>query len=358
MSLKIFLTGGGTMGSVMPLLALVPRLKENFPEIEIFWIGTKKGPEKRVIKNYQLNFKGILGGKWRRYFSWRNFLDLFLILLGFFQSIFIILKYRPHLIISAGGFIGVPLIWAGWILRKKIIIHQQDLKPGLANKLTSPFAQKITVVFEESSEKFPFQKTIWLGNFIREEILEGSKERARKIFHLKENFPTLLILGGGTGALSLNQLVWQILPELLKFSQIIHVTGRGKNFFQEKFPTYHPYEFLLNDLRDAYAVADLVISRAGLSTLSELSILAKPTILIPLPGSHQEKNASYFEKKKAVIVLRQKDLKGREFLEEIKKILLNPQKLDQLKRNIKGLIPFANNKMIKLIKEVVQKSIS
>ena len=141
--MKILISGGGTAGSVVPLIALAQKIREKKPESKFLIIGTKKGwPEKQLIKDQKISFSSIYSGKLRRYFDWRNFFDLFLVLIGFIQSIFLIKRFKPDISISAGGFVSVPVNFAAYVLKIPILIHQQDIVPGLANKLIAPFAKK------------------------------------------------------------------------------------------------------------------------------------------------------------------------------------------------------------------------
>jgi UDP-N-acetylglucosamine--N-acetylmuramyl-(pentapeptide) pyrophosphoryl-undecaprenol N-acetylglucosamine transferase len=341
--MKVILTGGGTGGSVSPLLAIAEEIKKNYPETKFLFIGTRRGlPEKEMIKNYNFEFCQIFSGKLRRYFSWQNFLDIIRLKIGFWQSLFILRNFKPDLIIGAGGYVSVPVVLAGWFLKIPSIIHQQDIIPSLTNKILAPFAKKITVSFEVSLNDFPKNKTVLTGQPMRKFILNGDRKRAIQRFNLEENLPTLLVLGGGTGALFLNNLIWKILPELTKFSQIIHLTGKGKSQipnFKSQIPNYHLYEFLTEEMADAYAVADLVISRAGINVLSELSVLGKPAIIIPIPDSHQEANAKYFAEKNAVVVLNQKKLDEEKLLKEIKFLIENKDLREKLSKNIKKIMP-------------------
>jgi len=340
--MRIVLTGGGTGGSVTPLLAIAEEIRKQKSEAKFLFIGTRAGyPEKEMIKNYDFSFCQIFCGKLRRYFSWQNFFDPFLVFLGFCQSLFILKKFKPIFIISAGGYVAVPVVLAGWFLKIPSLIHQQDIIPSLTNKILSPFAKKITVSFEKSLADFPKNKTVLTGNPIRKFILNGDKERAIQKFNLEKNLPTLLVLGGGTGALFINNLIGQILSELTKFCQIIHLTGKDKLKIENcklKINRYYAYEFLTEEVTDAYAVADLVISRAGMNVLSELSVLGKPTIIIPIPDSHQEENAQYFQEKGAALVLDQKELTGEKLLNEIRELLGNKKKQNQLSENIKKIM--------------------
>ena len=359
--MKILLTGGGTAGSVSPLLAVAGQLRKEKMRKEkggtvFLWLGTRMGPEVKMVKEYGIKFKPIFWGKMRRYFDLRNVVDFFKIKLAFWQAIFIILKFKPDIILSAGSFVSVPVIWAGWLLGKKSLIHQQDVRPGLANKLMALFATRITVTFEESLKHFSRKKAVWTGNPVREEILQGNSDRAVKRFGLERGVPVLLVTCGGTGSAVISKVVIDSMSELVKFCQIIHITAGkmldvrckmsdGKNKTSNiKHPTcnkrYHPVKFLnVNEMADAYAVADLVVSRGGLSSLTELSALGKPTIFIPLGETHQEDNAKYVLKKKAGLVIWERDLTVDTLIKLCKDILSDDKRGVVLSRNISQIMP-------------------
>ena len=332
------------MGSVTPLLAVAEELKKRESSAEFLWIGTKTGPEKKVVESFNIKFTSVPAGKLRRYFSGWNFLMPFLLVAGFFKSFWLIFKFKPQMILSAGGFVAVPVIWAGWILRVPSLVHQEDLRPGLANKLTARFAKIITVTFPESLKYF--SHAVVTGNPARQEIFSGSRERAAGNFNLEKDLPTIFILGGGTGAMSLNKTVVAAARELVKFCQVIHMTGGRvdeslraeiENIKRET-ARYHSVEFLEKDLQDAFAAADLVISRAGMATLTELALLGKPTVLIPIFGSHQEDNAYYFKKQNAVALWDERNLTPENFSAAIEELLNNKVELESLGRNIKGIM--------------------
>ncbi|MBU4332132.1 undecaprenyldiphospho-muramoylpentapeptide beta-N-acetylglucosaminyltransferase [Patescibacteria group bacterium] len=355
--MKILLTGGGTAGSVSPLLAITEKLKENDPNVELFWLGTKKGPEKKMVAEYDIDFKTIPAGKLRRYFDLRNLVDIFRIGFSFVGSFFIILKFKPDVILSAGSFVSVPVIWAGWLLGKKLLIHQQDARPGLANKLMAPFATKITVTFKESLKHFPKKKTSWTGNPVRGEILRGDKERAIKRFGLKRDVPVLLVMGGGMGSATINRVIIEALSQLTEFCQIIHLTAGKVQASSDSSPKhlrYHTIEFLdVHDMADAYAVADVVVSRCGLSSLTELSALGKPVIFIPLADTHQEDNAKLILEKKAGVVVWQKDLTLDKFIKIVNNIVLDKKSQLVLSQNISKVLPAdASYKITQIIKKL------
>jgi len=369
---KILLTGGGSGGSVAPLLAVFDELTSPQPSpwqgegagFEFLWLGTKFGPEREMVKPAGIKFKAISGGKWRRYFSFKNLLDLFLIKLGFWQAVFIMLKWRPDLVMSAGSFVSVPVVWAAWFLRVPVLIHQQDILPGLANKLMAPFAKIVTVTFENSLKDYG-QKAVWTGNPTRRSLefpisnfsASASLRRDGQFPNINYELPVVLILGGGTGALAINKLMAESLGELTKFCQIIHVTGKNKSKKLEvSSKNYEVFEFLdAEKMAAAMKLAEVVMTRAGMSFLSELSYLAKPVIIIPMPESHQQANADYFKNNQAAVVVEQKYLAPANFIEMIKALLLAGNRREQLAKNIKqAMKPGANQAMVKIIKGILK----
>ena len=339
--MKVLFTGGGTGGSVTPLLAIHEYLKQSDDKHQFFWLGTKKGPEGKLVIPKNIKFRWIFWGKWRRYLSLRNLVDPFFIALGFLQSLYHIAKWGPDIIVTAGSFVAVPVVWAAWFLRKKIIVHQQDLRKGLANALMAPLADKITVTFEESLRDFSAKKVVWTGNPVRPEVLQGDRKEGQKIFGLEDSVPTVLIIGGGTGAVAINKMFNQkAVSDLTEKCQIIHVTGAGKKILESQ-KRYHAYTFLTDELKHAYIAADLVVSRVGLGALTELSALGKATIFIPLPGTHQEDNARYVADKGACIVLDQNKLSSDRLVEKIKELLSDNKKREELGEKIRGVMKSA-----------------
>lgn len=330
--MRFLLIGGGTMGSVSPLVAVYEKIKSAEPKTEFLFVGTKNGPEKKAVESYKIKFQAISSGKMRRYFSWHNFIDPFKIIFAFFQSLIILIKFKPNAIMIAGSFVGVPVAWAAWLMRVPVLVHQQDIIAGLANKLMANTAKRISIAFEPLLKDFFPDKTVLTGNPVREEFFTCNSEKGQKIFNLKNDLPVLLILGGGTGALKINNVVEQSLAELLQFCQIIHVTGKNKKI-NVKAENYHQFEFLTNEMTEAMCAADMIVSRAGMSTLSEFVALAKPAVLIPLPG-HQEYNAQYFQKNNAVVALSQDSLSKEIFVSTIKDFMYNKGKRENLSRNI------------------------
>jgi len=333
--MKIILSGGGTIGSVTPLLAIAEKL----PQEDFLFIGTKFGPEKDLVISREIRFQAISSGKFRRYFSFNNFIDLIKIKIAFWQSIFLLIKEKPQVIISAGGFVSVPLIWAGWVLRIPGIIHSQDIKTGLAIKLMKPFARITTKAFSDTKLNAKV-----IGNPVR------SLQVKTNILNFQNKKPIILITGGGIGALALNKLVSK---ELCDIANVIHITGQEKNINNIKHPDYRAYEFLKQEMIEAMTIADIVVTRAGLATITELAVLGKPIIIIPIPHSHQEDNASYFANHQAAIYLKQNNLTPEKLDFEIKKLLADQHKMQMLARNIKKINkPHAAETLAKIVQSL------
>lgn len=335
----------------MPLIAVQQILKEKHLQAEFMLAGTDSGLEKDFAKKYNLFYVRIPSGKLRRYFSWANFFAPFLVLFGFLKALYVVHKFNPDLIFGAGGFVSVPIMFAAFVLRKKILVHQQDLQPSLTNKIVAPLADNITVSFESSLKDFNFKsglfqspesdKIIWTGNPVRKEILyqfsDQEKSEIKNKYGIVLYRPVVLILGGATGAASLNDIILKTLPGLISFADVIHSTGKGKTI---NFSSQHYKQFeIIENMPEMYAIADIVVTRAGLSTLSELSVLGKVAIVVPMPESHQLYNASMLADAHAAVVLNQSGLSSEQMLLTIRKLLYDANWQAELKENISKLMP-------------------
>ncbi|MGN0272184.1 MAG: undecaprenyldiphospho-muramoylpentapeptide beta-N-acetylglucosaminyltransferase, partial [Lachnospiraceae bacterium] len=279
---KIVLTGGGTAGHVTPNIALLPKLKE--AGYEIYYIGSYEGIERKLIESYEIPYYGISSGKLRRYFDWKNFSDPFKVLKGYGQAISILKKLKPDVVFSKGGFVSVPVVMAAKHCKIPAIIHESDMTPGLANKLAIPSATKVCCNFPETLQYLPEGKAVLTGSPIRSELLKGDKVHALNfIGNFTAEKPTLMVIGGSIGSVVINDTVRKALPELLKEYQVVHLCGKG-NLAPELDGTqgYVQYEYIKEELNDLFALADIVISRAGANAICELLALHKPNILIPL----------------------------------------------------------------------------
>ena len=345
---KILLTGGGTAGSVAPLLALVDDLEG----YDFVWLGTWQGIEKQMVLKEKIRYYSIFSGKFRRYYSWRNLVDPFLIIIGFFQAIIYLLFLKPNIIITAGSFVSVPIVLAGRILRIPILVHQLDYRPGLANLIMGFFADQVTVSLEKSLQDYP-RKAIWTGSPIRKSF----REAEGTLVGLSEKLPVVFILGGSTGAQGINNLVEYALDNLIEFCQVIHLTGKGKMLKITK-KNYYAFEFFDNEqMARALASADLVVSRAGMGTLTELAYFKKTSIIIPMPKSHQIENAEILKKNNAAVVLDENNLSRRKFVQIIRDMLNNHSLSVELGNNLHKVIKSnGNQKIIKVMRKILKKN--
>ncbi|MSR85433.1 UDP-N-acetylglucosamine--N-acetylmuramyl-(pentapeptide) pyrophosphoryl-undecaprenol N-acetylglucosamine transferase [Candidatus Uhrbacteria bacterium] len=308
--MKIVFVGGGTLGPVMPLIAVWQVLKTKQSEAEYAWIGTPNGPEKKLIEERGISFYALPVLKFPRYPSilWITF--PFQWWRVHRKAKRLIEQLRPDIVVTAGGFTAVPIVAAARQSKIPCVTHQLDLEPGLANQKIARACTRITTSFDYARNPFGNQvKTERIATPVHLAIDQTpSKQEASKHFHLQADKPITLIFGGGTGAQSLNEMLEHSLPQWLTFTQIIHGTGQGKGFGQHMNHLKGFFQTELFDKRmlDAYAAADLIICRGGMGSLSEISALKKAMIIVPIPNSQQEANAHAFEKAGAAIVVHQK----------------------------------------------------
>lgn len=308
---RIILTGGGTAGHVTPNIALIPKLKELGYDIQ--YIGSYTGIEKELIEPFGIPYHGISSGKLRRYFSLQNFTDPFRVIKGLGEAKNLIRNLKPDVIFSKGGFVSVPVVLAGKKCKVPIIIHESDMTPGLANKIAIPSATKICCNFPETLAHLPKEKAVLTGSPIRQELLSGNKIAAMDLCGFSADKPVILVIGGSLGAVAVNNAVRSALPELLESFQIVHLCGKGKiDETLSNTKGYKQFEYIKNELRDIFALADIVISRAGANAICELLALRKPNILIPLSASasrgDQILNARSFECQGFSIVLEEEEV--------------------------------------------------
>ena len=323
---RIILTGGGTAGHVTPNIALLPRLKELGYDIQ--YIGSYTGIEKELIEPFGIPYHGISSGKLRRYFSVQNFTDPFRVLKGSREAHKLIRQLKPDVIFSKGGFVSVPVVLAGKRCKVPVIIHESDMTPGLANKIAIPSAAKVCCNFPETLKSLPEGKAVLTGSPIRQELLSGNKIAAMDMCHFTSDKPVILVIGGSLGAVAVNNAVREALPELLKDFQIIHLCGKGKMDESLKdVEGYCQFEYIKNELRNLFALADIVISRAGANAICELLALHKPNLLIPLSANasrgDQILNARSFERQGFSLVLEEEQLTKETLLAAVKNLYEN-----------------------------------
>jgi len=342
--MKIVFTGGGTLGPVVPLLATIEALKELKPESEPVWVGTRTGVERAFVSGKGIRYFWIPSGKLRRYFDLRNILSPFITAAGFLKALILLVRLRPKAVVGAGGFVQVPLVYAAKCLRIPVVIHQQDLEAGLANRLSARVASVVTTVFPEA-EKELGKKIAVIGNPCRRlisDLVDPSKRAINREAGVKRwlfdgTRPTILVLGGGTGAAGLNQKIVQCLDEFLSVANVLLISGKGKMPEIEPRKNFVAVEFLNEEMAEAYAIADLVVCRVGLGTLTEIGTLGLPAVLVPFAG-HQEKNAAYFASKGAAVALAP-DVSDAVFSDTILRLLADRDRRLLLGQKIADLFP-------------------
>ncbi|MGN0329306.1 MAG: undecaprenyldiphospho-muramoylpentapeptide beta-N-acetylglucosaminyltransferase, partial [Lachnospira sp.] len=271
---KIVLTGGGTAGHVTPNIALLPSLKE--AGYEIFYIGSYTGIEKTLIEDLGIPYYGISSGKLRRYKSLKNLTDPFRVLHGLLQAKKLMKQIKPDIVFSKGGFVSVPVVLAAASRKIPVIIHESDMTPGLANKIAMKKATKICCNFPETMKYLPAEKAVLTGSPIRQELLSGNKLAGLELCNFTIEKPIILVVGGSTGAVRVNEAVRKILPELLKKYQVVHLCGKGKTDESlNNIDGYIQFEYISDEMRDLFAISDIVISRAGANAICELLALKK-----------------------------------------------------------------------------------
>lgn len=349
---KILVTGGGTSGHISPALALIQILREQDPSIEFLYIGSRHGLEQKLVEAARIPFTSIQTGKLRRYLSFENLIDQFRIPLGIVQSLGIVRRFKPDVVLATGGYVAVPPVIAAGILKRPVVIHEQTAQIGLANRINARFATKIALSWERSLNSLPekFRSKAWVaGNPLRPQIFGGQAEKAVAAFQLSdEALPVLYITGGSLGARVINRAVEAALPELLTMVRVIHQCGEQANQAEQdydrlvaaadKLPPelkrrYALSKFIRDELKDVFALTDLVLGRAGAGTVTELCALGKPAIYVPLVptgGDEQTKNAQMCVERGAAVIIKQGELAAETLLAQLKELLADPAKLRQM----------------------------
>lgn len=308
---KIVLTGGGTAGHVTPNIALLPALAQ--AGYEVAYMGSYDGIEKRLIQDFNIPYTGISTGKFRRYLDPKNFTDPFRVIKGFSEARKYLKEFQPDVVFSKGGFVSVPVVRAAASLKIPCIIHESDMTPGLANKLCISAASKICCNFPETLQMLPPEKAVLTGSPIRKELAQGSRLAGLNMCDFTANKPVIMVIGGSLGAANVNKAVREALPRLLEDFQVVHLCGKDKvDNLLLNTPGYRQFEYIKAELKDLFAMADVVISRAGANAICELLALRKPNILIPLPAASsrgdQILNARSFEAQGFSIVIQEEEL--------------------------------------------------
>ena len=329
MSKKIVLTGGGTAGHVTPNLALLPYLRQE--GYEIVYIGSENGIERSLIEAEGVTYYGISTGKLRRYLSKENLKDMFRVAKGIGEAKRLLKQLKPDLVFSKGGFVAVPVVLGATKNHIPVIIHESDITPGLANKIAMPSARVICSTFPETLQYVPKGKGVHTGTPIRKELFEGEREKGLAACGFTGEKPVLLMMGGSLGAVKLNNCLREILPELTKTFDIIHLCGKGNlDAHLREQAGYQQFEYVSDGLNDLFAAADFIVSRAGSNSISEFLALQKPALLIPLSArasrGDQILNAASFEKQGFARVLDEDEMTAETMQAEILALYENKDK--------------------------------
>ena len=352
---RIVLTGGGTAGHVTPHLAILPHLlKEGY---DVHYIGTQEGIERSMMSMEGVTYHAVKSGKLRRYFDWKNFTDPFRVVAGAFQSARLMGKLKPDVCFSKGGFVSVPVVIGAWLHRVPVVCHESDLTPGLANKICAKFARRIATTFPECAKALG-DKAVCTGTPMRPQLFSGTRDGGLQFTGFSGDKPILLMMGGSIGAQKVNEALRAALPRLLPHMDVLHLTGKGN--LEESLntlPGYRQYEFLSDDLPNALACADLILSRAGSNAICEFQALKKPMLLVPYPKGasrgDQILNAESFRKRGLCHVLAQENMTADTLYDEIMKLQADRETLIQALTSA----PPADGteKVLKLIHEVEKK---
>jgi UDP-N-acetylglucosamine--N-acetylmuramyl-(pentapeptide) pyrophosphoryl-undecaprenol N-acetylglucosamine transferase len=337
--MKILFASGGTGGHILPVIAVKEELEKlaqvKKVGLEFLLIGQLDEVAKELLNAHQIPYKEVYAGKVRRYFSIDNFFDIFRGFWGIIQAQWYIWKFMPDVTFGKGGYASVPGVLISWVYQIPTLIHESDSIPGLANKFLGKFASVVAVGFPNVATVFGQKKTSIVGNMTHPDISEGTKDEASKIFELTFEKPVLLIVGGSQGARIINEVIWKILPELLELVEVIHIVGknhldearsvsRSLESYQDRL--YHYAGFLDSEMKHAYAASDLVVSRAGASSIMDICLTHKPSILVPITvdAGQQRSNAYEMAKIGASIVLEEPNFTPHIVLEKINELLQQP----------------------------------
>ena len=356
--MRILLTGESLAGHLSPIIAVydtIKNLKEeaNLESLEFMLISSDSHFLWEIFEETKIPYKTIRISK-----QTNIFLALPFGIIAFFQALIYIFNYMPDVIFSKGGYVSLPVVLAGWIFRIPIVVHESDSVPSRIDKIIFKFAEKVAISFSESKDSYDSSKVFFTGNPVRNFIGQSNKEKAMKNFSLNEEKPVILILSGSEGSKEINRLVLEILPELLKKYQIIHQCGVG-NYDEVKstiekmniynLNDYHLFPFFKKRIAEAYAVCDIIVSRAGANTISEIMTVGKPSVLIPLASAISDKqkmNAFHYSEAGAAVLLGEKNLRPHLLLNVLNDLFKNHLKIIEMQRAARQLAhPLAARKI-------------
>lgn len=343
--MRILFSGGGSGGHFFPILALVRELKrvaeeERILGLELFYMSPDEFGYDLIEREGVIAIK-ITTGKWRRYFSVKNFFDIIRIAFGVWEAVWNFFLIVPDVVYIKGGYGSFPAVAASILFRIPLIVHESDAVPGAVNRFAARWASRIAISFAAAEAFFPASKTALVGIPVRKIILGGRKEDARADMNVFSALPVVGFIGGSQGAETINSAVLRALPELTESFEVIHQTGEKLEDVVRKEADiilehghkerYHPVGFFDEvGIRTFYSASDLIVSRAGGTTMYEIAMWGKPVILIPLRTSaqdHQKKNAYEYAASGAALVLEEENLTPHLLVAEIRKLIQNPERL-------------------------------
>lgn len=337
---KFLFAGGGTGGHLYPAIAVADQIKKLKPESEILFVGTKDKIEGRVVPECGYKFKSIWIKGFARKLSLSNILFPVRLIVSMLQSLLISMKFKPNVAIGSGGYVSGPAIWAASVMGSKIILMESNSYPGITTRLLERYADEIHLSFEESKKYLRRQNILKVtGNPVRENLGTIDKKNAKKFFGLDENKTVVLVLGGSLGASSINRSIEKGLKDLLD-NEIELIWQTGKNYYDAyknyNFNTVKIFDFI-DDMNKAYSAGDLLVARAGATTIAELTVLGMPAILIPSPNvaeNHQYHNAKTLADQNAVILIEDSEI-DKKLINTIIELSNNRNKLNELSVNAK-----------------------
>lgn len=327
--MKLMLAGGGTGGHLFPAISIAEEFLDRSPENDVVFVGTKKGIESKILPKLGFNLvfinsSGIVGKG-----PLNTLRAIFVAGRGVMQALRIIRDYRPNVVLGTGGYVSGPVVLAAWMLRVPTIICEQNSHPGITNRILGRFTDKVLTSFESSNGFFPAGKALTVGNPVRKQILEASKNSANSVAKNSAGF-TILVFGGSQGAQRLNELLPAAIAPLAASVKIIHQTGPSyrepvANEYKKLHINADVYDFIY-DMGEAYKKADLVVGRSGAGTVAELGVMGLPSVLIPFPFSahgHQLENARELESEGSAEVIEQHELNADTLSNKLKELLDN-----------------------------------
>lgn len=363
--MRVLVSGGGTGGHIYPAIAFIKEVKKHDPDAQFLYIGTEKGLEKSIVERENIPFKSIEITGFKRKLSFENVKTIMRFLRGTALSKKYIKQFKPDIVIGTGGYVCGPVVYAAAKQKIPTIIHEQNSVPGLTNKFLSKYVNKVAICFEEAGHYFPNDKIVLTGNPRASEVIGNDGSNGKQTAGLDPSKKAVLIVGGSRGAKPINNAFIEVLPLVAKKEyQVLYVTGEVhyQNVLEEVQKVGNPKNVIIkpfiHNMPEVLAGIDLIVARAGATTLAEITALGIPSILIPSPyvtNNHQEKNAKALGDHGAAIVRMEKEMNGTTLLNDIDRILLNEDTLEQMRQSSKRLgIPLASKNLYDVVKQLVE----